>query len=724
MTYPELLQRKVLTAPVYGHEVLPDTLHPALKDFQRIAVTTALRKGRYALFHECGLGKTFQQLEWADQVARHESGGYVLILAPLAVKAQTIAEGQKWGYPVSDVGNIKSPIHVANYDQLHNIDTSIYAGVVLDESSILKSFNGRTKKALEDAFRDTPYRLCCTATPSPNDVMELGNHAQFLGIMDANKMLAMFFVHDGGETQKWRLKGHARADFWRWVATWSMAIVNPGDIGCDGAGYVLPELTYHNHIVKASTPGAGKLFSDTAVSATQFAAELRRTQKDRLQIAADIANTTDKQVILWVRLNDEGTELLRLVPDAIEVSGTDSASSKESKLLAFARGEHRVLITKEKISGMGMNFQNCHIQVFASLSFSFEGLYQSIRRSYRFGQIHPVQIHLITTDTMENVETSINRKAAEFETMRNELAKQTAQNFVLHPAAQSQSKYAVERGQNWEMHLGDCVEVIQQMPDRCFDISVFSPPFADLYVYSNDSRDMGNNDFDGFVAQFSFLVKELARTIKPGRICAVHCMDLPIQKGKEGYIGLRDFSGVILKEFEANGFVYHSRVTIWKNPVTEMQRTKALGLLHKQVKKDSTMSRVGIPDYVLLFRNAGENEVPITTDIPVDLWQEWASPVWMDIDYGDTLNKANAREENDERHIAPLQLPTIERLVSLYSNPGETVFSPFGGIGSEPYQSVLLGRKAVAIELKESYWKQACKFLRQAEVQMAQGKLF
>lgn len=261
---------------------------------------------------------------------------------------------------------------------------------------------------------------------------------------------------------------------------------------------------------------------------------------------------------------------------------------------------------------------------------------------------------------------------------------------------------------------GDCIEQIQTIQSESVGFIVFSPPFADLYTYSDDFRDMGNSkDYLEFEQHFSYLIPELYRILKQGRNVAVHCMDLPIQKGKEGYIGLRDFSGLILKLFSEAGFIYHSRVTIWKNPVTEMQRTKALGLLHKQVKKDSTMSRVGIPDYILIFRKDGERNDPVNCNISVDTWQKWASPIWMDIDYGDTLNAASGRDEKDEKHICPLQLPTIERLVGLYTNENDTVFTPFMGIGSEVYQSIKMGRKAIGIELKKSYYETAINNIKQ-----------
>lgn len=254
---------------------------------------------------------------------------------------------------------------------------------------------------------------------------------------------------------------------------------------------------------------------------------------------------------------------------------------------------------------------------------------------------------------------------------------------------------------------GDCIEEIpKHIEDESIGLQIWSPPFPELYVYSNDIRDMGNcRSYEEFEENFRFLTPEIFRIQKEGRNVCIHCMDLPIQKGKHGYIGLRDFSGLIIKAMQDVGFIYHSRITIWKNPVTEMQRTKALGLLHKQVKKDSTMSRVGIPDYILVFRKDGEREDPVKCKIDVDTWQQYASPVWMDIDYGDTLNVSAGRDEKDEKHICPLQLPTIKRLTTLYSNEGDTCFTPFAGIGSEPYQWLLMNRAVKAIELKPSYFK-------------------
>lgn len=724
--YLEFLKQKQKTHVLSGFDV--DELNPNLFDFQKFIVKRALKAGKYAIFADCGLGKTLMQLEWANQVTRHTNKP-VLILAPLAVSGQTIKEAQKFGLQCeklkSDV--FGQGVYITNYEQLEKIDCDVFGGIVLDESSILKNFEGATKKLIIDRFLYTPYKLACTATPSPNDPMELGNHAEFLDVMSRNEMLAMYFVHDGGETAKWRLKGHATKLFYQFVGSWSIMLNKPNDIGFQMNGYNLPSLNLYENQIKTLKRDNGSLFNDAIISATNFNQELRLTKIERLNEAAKIVNESEENFIIWIKQNEEGDLLRKLIPEAIEVKGSDSPEYKEKMLLGFANNEFRVLITKTKVAQFGLNYQNCRNQIFASLDFSFEGLYQAIRRSYRFGQKNEVNIYLITTDTMSNVKESINHKQKQFEIMQDEMSK--AINANLQGQFMTTGNYDTNEESNewYQIKRGDCVQIITEIESESIGLSVFSPPFAELYTYSSHLEDMGNSkDYNEFLTQFAYLVKELYRVMMQGRNVAVHCMDLPIQKGKEGFIGLRDFSGMILKAFEENGFIYHSRITIWKDPVVEMQRTKALGLLHKQVKKDSTMSRVGIPDYVMIFRKDGERENPVNnTDISVDLWQKIASPVWMDINYSNTLQGfRNGREENDEKHICPLQLDTIERLILLYSNKGDTIFTPFMGIGSEVYQAVKMGRKGIGIELKESYFDLAKRNLQAAVLEKNQISLF
>lgn len=735
MTYDEILERKKVRIQDAGFEVQDSDLNPALFDFQRHIVKTALRKGRYAIFADCGLGKTLMQLEWANHVSRKENKP-VLIFAPLAVSGQTVAEAAKFGLHCeklqSDVFGFG--VYIINYDQLDNIDTNQFCGVVLDESSILKNFEGKTRNAIVNGFANTRFKLACTATPSPNDPMELGNHSEFLNTMSRNEMLAMYFVHDGGDTSKWRIKGHAQQSFYDWVSGWAVMLSKPSDIGFSATGYNLPSLNLIEKQIVTAKRNNGRLFNDMRVSATDFNQELRITKLERIDQVAMIVNNSDENFIIWIKQDEEGDLIRKMIPDAVEVRGSEPQHQKENKLLGFAAGNFRVLVTKTKIAQFGLNYQHCRNQIFASLDFSFEGLYQAIRRSYRFGQAQDVNIYLVTTDTMQNVIQAVQDKERKFAEMQAAMTASVNKNIHSKITTKQQRMKEQVKTERFDLRLGDCVQLIQDLPDQSVGMSIFSPPFAELYTYSDELEDMGNSkDYEEFLSAFKFLVDELFRVVQDGRNVVVHCMDLPIQKGKEGYIGLRDFSGMILRAFENSGFIYHSRVTIWKDPVTEMQRTKALGLLHKQIKKDAVMSRVGIPDYLLVFRKPGENKKPVThqdTDpaapdyLPVNLWQKYASPVWMDIDYSDTLNFREAREEKDEKHICPLQLPTIERALHLWSNEGDVVLSPFAGVGSEVYTAVKMGRYGIGFELKKSYFDTAVRNSKSAVDSMAQKTLF
>ena len=728
--YLAFLEKKKTQRITSGFVVDESELNPALFDFQKYCVKRALEAGKFAMFEDCGLGKTIQQLEWSQKVIEHINMP-VLILAPLAVINQTIKEGVKFGYTVNEIDEadaettLEPGIYITNYDNMDNVEASLFGGIVLDESSILKNFQGKTRTQLIDDFRHTPYKLACTATPSPNDTSEICNHSEFLDVMTRNEMLAMYFIHDGGSTSDWRLKGHAQQSFWDFVSTWAVMLNKPSDIGYDDKGYDLPPLNVQQVIVETPKRDNGMLFNTTAVNATEYHKELRETYQVRLDKVAEMVKASDENFIIWIGHDDEGKYLRTLLPDAIEVKGSDSRQYKKEKLLGFARNEFRVLITKLKIAQFGMNYQNCHNQIYASLDFSFEATYQGIRRSYRFGQTEQVNIYLITTDTMQNVKRSFDAKQKAFKDMQAYMTEATNRNIKNKLQLTKMEVSKSYKSEYCDIRLGDCVQLIRDIPDESIGFSIFSPPFAELYTYSDKIEDMGNSkDYKEFFTAFKYLVSELYRVMWSGRNVAVHCMDLPIQKGKEGYIGLRDFSGMILEAFQEVGFVYHSRVTIWKNPVTEMQRTKALGLLHKQVKKDASMSRVGIPDYLMVFRKDGEHKHPVNCNISVDTWQKYASPVWMDINYSNTLNAQSGRESNDEKHICPLQLETIERAITLWTNEGDTVLTPFLGIGSEVYESIKMGRFGIGFELKESYFNEAIRNCRSAEMEFNQPSLF
>jgi DNA modification methylase len=732
LDYKTFLEKKKKTAISSGFK--PHSLNKSLKDHQKFAVIKACENGRFGLFLDTGLGKSLCQLDWAFNVTL-ETNKPVLILAPLAVVNQTKnIEAVKWGYEVNLWNNnIENPsgIYISNYDQLENIDSSYFSGVVLDESSILKSLDGKKRNLIIDKFYSTPYKLACSATPSPNDHMELGNHSEFLGQMTYTEMLAMFFVHDGGETSKWRLRKHAETDFWNYVLSWSIAMDNPSTFGFDGDGYDLPKVHYIEHLIDVQS-AKNDLFGESIVSATDLHKELRASQSERLNKACEIFNDNpDEQWIFWCLQNEEAKKLQKLIPESVNVQGSDKPEFKADKLNGFITGNPKNLITKTSIASFGMNYQHANHMMFMSYDFSFEKFYQAVRRELRFGQKKDVFVHILVPKNQINVKGKIEAAEIKHKEKITQLARLSSKHEKLEIKQSEMNDIITDE---YKCLIGDCVSRAKDLNDNELDLVVFSPPFSELYVYSDKLEDMGNSkNYDQFEQHFQFLIPEIKRTLKPGRICAIHCMDLPIQKGKEGYIGLRDFSGMLVKWFKDHGFIYHARTTIWKNPVTEMQRTKALGLLHKQIKKDSVMSRVGIPDYVLFFRNEGQNEIPITHQdsdqsspdyLPVDLWQKYASPVWYDVNYSRTLQYTTARDSNDEKHICPLQLDTIERVLHLYSNEGETVGSFFGGIGSEGYQAIKMGRKSVSIELKDSYFNVNCKNHASAVLSNSELKLF
>lgn len=731
MRYEEFLQNKLVAAPKTGFDCGP--INPLAKPFQSDIIRWALKRGRAAIFADTGLGKTFMQLEWARHVA--ENYGKVLILAPLAVGAQTVREASKFG--IDGVAHVSDPtgdrIQVTNYEKLHRFDPGIYSGIVLDESSILKGFDGKFRKAVTAFSSQIAFRLPCTATPAPNDYMELGNHAEYLGVMTCAEMLAMFFTHDGGDTSKWRLKGHAQTEFWKWVCSWAVAIRKPSDLGYSNDGYILPHLHMIQHTIESGIVTEGSLFQQEAETLSERQRARAQTVHLRVEEAAGMVNASTEHWIVWCDLNAESEALAKAIPDAVEVRGSDSAEKKEQALDAFSRGEIRVLVSKASICGFGMNWQHCRNIAFVGLSDSFEQLYQAIRRCWRFGQQREVYAHIITADIEGAVVRNIQRKEQQAMEMMDGMVEHMREEMRANITAASadKSEYAEDRyeGKNFVALLGDSVEHISKMPDGSVDYSVFSPPFASLYTYSNSNRDMGNcKTYEEFEQHFKFLIPELYRVLAPGRNLSFHCMNLPLTKERDGVIGIRDFRGELIRWFTDCGFIFHSEVCVWKDPVTAMQRTKAIGLLYKQLRKDSTISRQGIPDYVVTMRKPGVNPRPVTKtyeSFPVDLWQKYASPVWMDIDQSDTLSRDGSKEDEDERHICALQLGVIERCLLLWSNPGDLVLSPFMGIGSEGYMSIKHGRRFIGTELKKSYWQVACKNLRQAELSAGQqGDLF
>lgn len=904
MNYEEFVRSKRRAEIATGHK--PGELNEHLFDFQHAIVSWAVRRGRAAIFADTGLGKTLMQLSWADEVASH-TGGMVLILAPLAVSEQTIEQGRTFGIEVKRVPHGQAPdapgVWITNYERMDVIDFAELSGIVLDESSILKAHTGKTRTAIIESSQRVPYRLSCTATPSPNDFEELGNQCEFLGVMTRTEMLATYFVNDTGDTGTWRLKGWGASKFWEWMGTWAVVLRNPTDLGFDGSRYILPSPEYFEHVVETEELG-DELFARPA----QTMLERRKAQRDsienRCKALADVVNAdTSEPWLIWTHLNDEAEMLAELIPGAVNVQGSDSAefkvaasrwfcnddslqndplfcdklSATEKELLGWTQrekpnastcasttkrtekssglklkknaisttpqekqGTHqtlscsadierphrhgalpiqqngqtsecadtgsqilttsecltirtvcapsadqqnqgtslrtdstlttvthmdmsedcsvchattgsessktqserlsglsttssqprkgRVLVSKAKMFGYGLNFQHCARMAFVGLDDSFEKFYQAVRRCYRFGQKRNVHVHVFTAENEGQILANIKRKELQHHEMSANMVEhmKDIMNKELAGTENIVEEYREDthKGDGFTVHLGDCVKHTRRMADNSIDYSVFSPPFADLFVYSNSDHDMGNCKDDAeFVAQLRFLISELFRVIKPGRNVSFHCMNLPTTKMRQGFIGLRDFRGDLIRAFQDAGFVYHSEVCIWKDPVVAMQRTKSLGLLHKTIRENASMSRMGLPDYVVTMRKPGdcEDRVKHGDDLPVHMWQKYASPIWDDINQGRTLNKLPARDANDEKHMCPLQLDVIERCIHLWTNPGDLVFSPFTGIGSEGYCAVKMGRRFVGTELKPQYWELACQNIADARISETEG---
>lgn len=393
-------------------------IHQSLFPFQRHVVEFLLRKGRAAAFLDTGLGKTITQLEWARHIP-----GEVLIVAPLAVAQQTVREARdklRMEVNYSRDGTIDGRITITNYERLERFDCGRFTGVVLDESSILKGFMGKTKQLLCNAFAATRYRLACTATPAPNDHMELGNHSQFLGVMPSTEMLARWFINDPSQVGVYRLKGHAEKSFWEWVGSWAACVSMPSDLGFDDSGYVLPALTTDTHTVRTPMVAGrdDELFSMPTTSATDMHATKRLTLKQRCELAAELVNSHNDACLVWCESNDESELLKKSIPDAVEIKGSDSLDDKEERMLAFSEGRARVLVSKASICGFGMNWQHAHRMVFASISYSYESFYQAIRREWRFGQKHPVHVDVIISDAELPIWRTIERKARQHDTMK------------------------------------------------------------------------------------------------------------------------------------------------------------------------------------------------------------------------------------------------------------------------------------------------------------------
>lgn len=756
MNYDEFIKSKRHKYLSCGKSIDKDCINDALFDFQKDITQWAIKKGRCALFLDTGLGKTHCQTEWARLVSDKRS----LIIAPLSVAKQTVKLSKKITgtdvYYTRSGNDLADSINITNYEMIEAFNPDDFDAIVLDESSILKSIDGKIKRKLIKMFADTPYKLCCTATPAPNDETEIGNHAEFLGVMKTNEMLATYFIHankvieqhvktasgkyeivklkqSNKKGQEWRLRYYGVERFYEWLSSWAMALRHPNDLGYNSKGYDLPELIIKPEFVNIDYIPDGQLFF-MGLKGIEDRAKVRRDTIDKkIEMVSNLVNKSDEQWIIWCGLNQESDRLEKEINNSINVSGNDSAEEKVEGIEGFQDRKYKVLITKPKVAGFGMNFQNSHNMIFFGLSDSWESYYQCIRREWRFGQKSPVKVYIILTSVEREIYDNVMNKEKTATRMIGEMIARikTYEEMELkgEDIKMSELKTSIIEGAKFKAYRGDSCQILKEIQDKSIDISVYSPPFADLYTYSDSEYDLGNSrDWNEFFEHYRYLINDILRVTKPGRISCVHTSDIAAMAMKDGYIGLKDFPGAVIREHEKAGWIYHGYAIVSKNPQAQAIRTKSKALLFVSLKKDSSSSRPAILDRVLFFKKPGDTEKPITPvengEMDNEKWIDWAGGIWTGISESDTLKYYNARDVNDEKHICPLQLGTIDRCIKLYSNPSETLLTPFMGIGSEAYRAIKLGRRAIGIELKETYFKIAVENLKYIESQCDEYNLF
>lgn len=751
MDYSEFLNSKEYKVKESGKIIDRNNIHPIIFEWQKDIIMWSTKKGRCAIFLDTGLGKTFIQLEWARLMNEN-----TLLIAPLSVARQTVRESHKIGLDIKYVRsqseiNTDNKIWITNYEMIEQFDYSKFNAVVLDESSILKSVSGSTRQKLTELCRDVPYRLCCTATPAPNDYVELGNHTEFLGICKQSEMLAMFFINANKEHTivieginyrkkgsnkngtEWRLKHHAEGKFFKWLSSWAITMTKPSDLGYEDNGFILPELTITPIFINSNYKPENQLFF-TGLHGIGDRTKVRQaTINEKLEKLKNVINGSKEQWIVWCGLDEESKLAKSVLDGSTEVKGNDPLEYKIKTLEEFQDGNINILVTKPKIAGFGMNFQNAHNMVFFGLNDSWETYYQCIRREWRYGQKYPVNVYLIIHEVETEIYNNINRKDLMAKRLKTKLIEQIKDyekgELGLNIEIKQEYLTKIEHGKGWTAMLGDSCERLKEIPENSIDLSVYSPPFADLFTYTASERDLGNcRDWNEFFNHYQFVIKEVLRVTKPGRLTCVHTSDIPAMAQRDGYIGLRDFPGEVIRAYEKEGWTFIGRAFVQKNPQSQAIRIKSKALLFVQLRKDSSDSRPALIDQVLLFKKYGENQVPIKPvengEMNNETWIEWANGIWIGIRETNTLQYSNARGADDEKHICPLQLGTIERCIKLYSNPGETVLTPFLGIGSEAYMAVKLGRKAIGIELKPEYYKIALDNLKLAESMSNSKNLF
>lgn len=808
--YYQFLENKIDITERTGFPVQPDQLHPSAFPHQQDAITWAAQQGRALIAMSFGLGKTHIQVELA-RLVHERTGGLFMIVCPLGVKHQFSEEdgprlGVHFQYVRTDaeIEAATTPYLITNYERIRDGDINLpqhdIAGISLDEGSVLRSLGSKTYQVFLDACEQIPYRYVCTATPSPNRYKELIYYANWLGIMDHGQALTRFFQRDTSKAGNLTLHPQHEKTFWLWVASWALFLYKPSDLGYSDEGYDLPELKVHYHRIgvdqrraweQTDNRGQHRLFLDAAGGVREASAEKRATMADRILAAVEIiegGGETDHW-LLWHHLEDERRAIERVLPDSVSVYGSQELETREERILGFSRGQIRILATKPEIAGSGCNFQrHCHKNIFLGVDYKFQDFIQAIHRTHRFQQNQPVEVHIIYAESEDQIVETLKRKWQQHDELVARM-QEIVQKYGLTRATMEQDlkrTIGIERkqvdGQFFTAVHNDCVVEMFGIPDHHFDLIHTSIPFGNHYEYSTSYEDFGHNPSDQeFWDQMDFLIPQLLRVLKPGRVAAIHVKDRILygHQTRTGFMEVSPFSDECVMAFRRHGWLYEGRRTIVTDVVRENNSTYRLGW--SEVCKDSSKMGCGLPEYLLLFRKPPTYNNDQYADTPIQKskaaysrgrWQIdahsfWRSDgnrillpserydyeahvgrleekesngnlparffyeppvsttdwVWDDITFMRSLN-SNQSQKRQENHMCPLPFDIVERVIRLYSNEGDLVLDPFAGLFTVIYKAIAMGRRGYGTEIHPPYFGDGVRYCQDIEQQVMVPTLF
>ena len=824
--YKSFLEGKITVAEKHGFKIEESDLHPILLGHQKQIVIWGVERGRAGIFGSFGLGKTIIQLEIVRQYIK-KFGGNALITCPLAVQQEFFNDAEKLDMQgrlkyITHTDQIDGDhdVYLTNYERIRagNIDPKCFTVATSDEASGLRSLDSQTTQVFFDLFKKIKYRFVATATPSPNRFLELTHYADYLGIMDRGQILTRFFQRDSTKAGNLTLYDKREKEFWHWVASWACFVTKPSDLGFSDEGYDLPPMQINWHKVKVDRDvkfdkdGRAKLLHQISAGVgSEKSREDKESLPERINKLWEIAPPAEEEsFIVWHFREDERKEIQKLFgKECKSVYGSQNLEERQDYLLGFSKGKYKILSTKPEIAGSGCNFQyHCHRAIYIGLTDNFNDFIQSVHRIYRFMQKFQVTIDIIYTDAQEAMRQRMETKWTQHKKLNHEMTniiKKYGLNSELYKQDLKREMFKerkVMKGENWEAVNNDSTQELPTWKDNSVDMYLSSIPFGNHYEYSENYNCYGHNvTNDEFFNQMDFMTPEILRTLKPGRICAIHVKDR-IRYGYQNGVGFIDqlpFSDHTNMHFLKHGFHLLGRITITTDVVSENNQTYRLSYGEKV--KDGTKMGVGLPEYVLIFRKPPTEQGNAYADEPVmhskedyrlskwqldahsfwksngkelfsedtlrkmnlkDVLKRWKAieafenydfekhvalceeldklnklprtymavppisnhpEVWTDISRMRTLN-ADQKRKNLEKHICPLQLDIIERLIERYTNKGEIVADMFGGIMSVPYQAIKMGRKGIGVELNESYWMDGVKHLKAASLSNDKMNMF